>query len=248
MKWLATALVVLLLAGCASALRWEGGAPDGYYEVRRGDTLYSIALRHDLDYRKLARWNNIGGNYLIREGQRLRLSPPSGGGGGGTQVARAPAGPSRSSPSSSPPPRQASESRPSRQRAEPARESLSFDKRWQWPVRGELARRFAPPDSKGIDIAAKVGTEVRAAAPGRVVYSGSALKGYGELIIIKHDDTYLSAYGYNSRRHAQEGDTVTAGQVIAEVGLGPARRSLLHFEIRKAGSPLDPLRLLPRSE
>lgn len=247
MKWLATALVVLLLAGCASALRWEGGAPDGYYEVRRGDTLYSIALRHDLDYRKLARWNDIGGNYLIREGQRLRLSPPSGG-GGSTQVARAPSNSSPSARSPSAEPRPSSASNSSRQSAQPARESLSFDQRWQWPVRGDLARRFAPPESKGIDIAAKVGTEVRAAAAGRVVYSGSALKGYGELIIIKHDDTYLSAYGYNSRRHAQEGDTVTAGQVIAEVGLGPAQRSLLHFEIRKAGRPLDPLGLLPRSE
>lgn len=244
MRWLATALIATLLAGCASALRWDSDATDGHYRVRSGDTLYSIALRHDLDYRRLARWNNIGSNYLIRPGQLLRLSPPSGG-NGQTQVARAPpssggrpadSAPVASSPSRPPP-------SPSSEPGLPA-----FDQRWQWPVSGAITRRFAPPDSKGINIAAQQGSEVRAAAPGRVVYSGSALKGYGELIIIKHDDTYLSAYGYNSRRHAQEGDTVKAGQVIAEVGMGPARRSLLHFEIRKAGRPVDPLRLLPRSE
>ncbi|WP_421717256.1 peptidoglycan DD-metalloendopeptidase family protein [Algiphilus sp.] len=244
MKWLATALIATLLTGCASALRWDSDAPEGHYRVRSGDTLYSIALRHDLDYRRLAHWNNIGSNYLIRPGQVLRLSPPPGA-GGQTQVARAP--PASSGPPTRSPPasNNSSRSRPSA----PSESNLpAFDQRWQWPLRGEVTRRFAPPDSKGINIGAQQGTEVRAAASGRVVYSGSALKGYGELIIIKHDDTYLSAYGYNSRRHAQEGDTVKAGQVIAEVGMGPARRSLLHFEIRKAGRPVDPLRLLPRSE
>lgn len=247
MKWLATALLAFLLAGCASALRWEGGAPDGYYEVRRGDTLYSIALRHDMDYRKLARWNDIGGSYLIRPGQMLRLTPPAGG-SATTQTARAPSSPSGKPASQPSTPRSSGNERPSRSSSEAERSPLNFDQRWRWPLRGDIARGFSPPESKGIDIAAQKGTQVRAAAAGRVVYSGSALKGYGELIIIKHDDTYLSAYGYNSRRHAQEGDSVTAGQVIAEVGLGPAQRSLLHFEIRKAGRPMDPLRLLPRSE
>lgn len=244
MKWLATALIATLLTGCASALRWDSDAPDGHYRVRSGDTLYSIALRHDLDYRRLARWNNIGSNYLIRPGQVLRLSPPQGS-RGQTQVARAP--PSNAGRSADPAPATSNAPRP---RPPPSTEPglPAFNQRWQWPVQGAITRRFAPPDSKGINIGAAQGTEVRAAAPGRVVYSGSALKGYGELIIIKHDDTYLSAYGYNSRRHAQEGDTVKAGQVIAEVGMGPARRSLLHFEIRKAGRPVDPLRLLPRSE
>ncbi|MGB0213389.1 murein hydrolase activator EnvC family protein, partial [Algiphilus sp.] len=93
-----------------------------------------------------------------------------------------------------------------------------------------------------------VGTPVRAAAAGRVVYSGSALKGYGELVIVKHDETYLTAYGYNRRRLAEEGDRVSAGDAIAEVGVGPAQKPVLHFEIRRAGKPVDPLRLLPASE
>ncbi|MCK5770866.1 peptidoglycan DD-metalloendopeptidase family protein [Algiphilus sp.] len=237
-------LIALVLTGCASALRWEAGTGDGEYRVRRGDTLYSIALRHDVDYRSLARWNDIGPNYLIHVGDVLRLTPPGGAAarpGSGT-VASAPptrapsagggsggAAPERELPSRSPP-------------VGPGPDQ------WRWPVAGDVARRFAPPDSKGIDIAAPVGTPVRAAAAGRVVYSGSALKGYGELVIVKHDETYLTAYGYNRRRLAEEGDRVSAGDAIAEVGVGPAQKPVLHFEIRRAGKPVDPLRLLPASE
>lgn len=237
-------LIALLLTGCASALRWEAGTGDGEYRVRRGDTLYSIALRHDVDYRSLARWNDIGPSYLIHVGDVLRLTPPGGAAarpGSGT-VASAPptrapsagggsggAAPEREPPSRSPP-------------VGPGPDQ------WRWPVAGDVARRFSPPDSKGIDIAAPVGTPVRAAAAGRVVYSGSALKGYGELVIVKHDETYLTAYGYNRRRLAEEGDRVSAGDAIAEVGVGPAQKPVLHFEIRRAGKPVDPLRLLPASE
>jgi lipoprotein NlpD len=99
--------------------------------------------------------------------------------------------------------------------------------------------------SKGIDISGELGQPVQAVADGKVVYSGSALKGYGELIIVKHDDTYLSAYGHNRRRLAKEGDTVRAGQTIAELGVGPEQKPLLHFEIRENGKPVDPLGYLP---
>lgn len=238
MQWLWPSVAALLLVGCASALRWSGDTPQGYYEVRRGDTLYSIALRHDLDFRMLARWNNIDSRYTIHPGQQLRLSPP----GGSQQVA------SRTPPAQAPQPDTRPATPPARRPTAPAPAMPEMQGDWRWPVRGELVRRFAPPDSKGIDIAAAVGTPVLAAAGGRVVYSGSALKGYGELIIVKHDDTWLSAYGYNRRRLVEEGDTVAAGDAIGEVGLGPAQRPMLHFEIRKAGQPSDPLRWLPRSE
>ncbi|MDE0854195.1 MAG: peptidoglycan DD-metalloendopeptidase family protein, partial [Nevskia sp.] len=119
--------------------------------------------------------------------------------------------------------------------------------RWEWPTRGKVARTFsADGSSKGIDISGDPGQIVVAAAGGKVVYSGSALKGYGELVIIKHDEQYLTAYGYNRRRLVEEGQEVLAGQPIAEVGLGPEQRALLHFEIRDRGKPVDPLPLLPR--
>lgn len=240
MRLLTTGLLALMLTACASALRWEGGsARDGHYEVRSGDTLYSIALRHDVDYRDLARWNGISRNYLIRPGQQLRLSPPA------SQPTPTRTASNRSSPDRESQPSDSDRSDSSRT-STPAPAPVERDVgAWQWPVTGDILRGFKLPDSKGVDIAAAEGTKVRAVAPGRVVYSGSALKGYGELIIVKHNETYLSAYGYNRRRLAEEGDEVDAGQTIAEVGTGPAQRSMLHFEIRRAGKPVDPLRLLP---
>lgn len=239
MRLLATGLIALLLTACASALRWEGGGKDGHYEVRSGDTLYSIALRHDLDYRDLARWNGIGRNYLIRPGEQLRLSPPESQQAPTRTASRSASGARAGKQESASPSRESTRDTPAPQRTEQAVGE------WRWPLKGEIVRGFKPPDSKGIDIGASEGTRVHAVAPGRVVYSGSALKGYGELIIVKHNETYLSAYGYNRRRLAEEGDAVSAGQVIAEVGKGPAQRAMLHFEIRKAGKPVDPLRLLP---
>ena len=237
-------LIALVLTGCASALRWEAGTGDGEYRVRRGDTLYSIALRHDVDYRSLARWNDIGPSYLIHVGDVLRLTPPAG------AAARPGSGTVASAPPTRAPSAGGGNGGTTRDREAPSRTPPvgPGPDQWRWPVAGDVARRFAPPDSKGIDIAAPVGTPVRAAAAGRVVYSGSALKGYGELVIVKHDETYLTAYGYNRRRLAEEGDRVSAGDAIAEVGVGPAQKSVLHFEIRRAGKPVDPLRLLPASE
>ena len=118
--------------------------------------------------------------------------------------------------------------------------------RWQWPTNGVVVRGFNPAaGSKGLDFTGTVGQAVVAAAPGKVVYSGSALKGYGELIIIKHDDLRLSAYGYNRTRLVKEGDMVRAGEPIAELGLGPENRPTLHFEIRERGQPVDPVPYLP---
>lgn len=120
---------------------------------------------------------------------------------------------------------------------------------WRWPLNGSVSRNYAPAaGNKGLDFTGVLGMPVLAAAPGKVVYSGNALKGYGELIIIKHDDTYLSAYAYNRRRLVKEGDVVTGGQPIAELGLGPQNKPLLHFEIRANGKPVNPLDYLPSQD
>ncbi|HVT34777.1 MAG TPA: peptidoglycan DD-metalloendopeptidase family protein, partial [Nevskiaceae bacterium] len=117
---------------------------------------------------------------------------------------------------------------------------------WQWPTAGSVLHAYAPASgAKGLDFTGNIGQPVLAAAPGRVVYSGNALKGYGELIIIKHDEQHLSAYGYNRKRYVNEGDFVTAGQPIGELGLGPENKPLLHFEIRERGKPVNPSQYLP---
>jgi len=119
---------------------------------------------------------------------------------------------------------------------------------WRWPADGAVIVRFAPgdPARQGIDIRGRDGAPVRAAADGEVVYSGSGLVGYGELIIVKHSAEYLSAYGYNRRRLVEEGRRVRAGQQIAEMGKANANLDVLHFEIRRSGKPIDPLQVLPR--
>ena len=208
------------------------------YTVKRGDTLYSIATQHHLDYHQLASWNSIGPDYRIEVGQVLRLAAL----GAAHSVVL---------------------NRPRKEAATVAREpttvasgasavpavNLERYYQWQWPLRGAIAKTYSlEGGSKGLDIVGAPGQTVIAAAPGRVVYSGSGLKGYGELVIIKHDETYLSAYGYNRRRLVEEGDLVTAGQAIAELGLGPQQKPLLHFEIREHGKALDPLALLPQAQ
>ncbi|MCX7072168.1 MAG: peptidoglycan DD-metalloendopeptidase family protein [Gammaproteobacteria bacterium] len=243
-RWLAAALLALLVAGCASetgrrtvsrgaAVARSKPTPGETYVVARGDTLYSIAFRNGLDYRELADWNGIGRDYTIRPGQRLQLGPP------GAATPAAPVG------AGIDPPLAPSSSAVATASSEPI-PIVTGTASWEWPTRGELARSFATSGSKGIDIAGEAGQLVIAARGGKVVYSGAALKGYGELVIIKHDEQYLSAYGYNRRRLVEEGETVGPGQPIAELGLGPENRPLLHFEVRDRGRPIDPVPLLPR--
>jgi lipoprotein NlpD len=237
MPRLSMVLAVLLLAACSGAVRWEepgnrgtaptpsrAGAPTGqpeWHTVRAGETLYSIASRYGLDVGRLAAWNGLGDGSLIRAGQRLRLAPP-----GGT-----PAATSRTEP-------------PAPVEAPP---------RWQWPVSGPVLARYgeSPLTASGIQLGGRAGDAIRAAAAGRVVYAGNGLQGYGELLIIKHSPSWLSAYGYNQALLVREGEQVVAGQAIARMGEGPgesgaSRRPALHFEIRRNGSPLDPLTQLPR--
>ena len=199
--------------------------------VRRGQTLYRIATDNGISARDLAAWNGIAPPYTIYPGQRLRLYP----GGSSRQHAAGNATVSRP-PASAP--------RPAAPVAPPPSSPFS----WRWPVEGTLLARYAAgePTRQGIDIGGTAGAAVRAAADGVVVYSGSGLVGYGELVIIKHDEQWLSAYGHNRRRLVGEGDRVKAGQQIAEMGRTGADRDMLHFEIRYNGKPVDPLRYLPQ--
>lgn len=223
---------MLLIAGCAST----PPQPDTY-TVRRGDTLYSIAWRHGLNYRDVARWNGIGSNYVIYPGQKLRLHPS---GGAPARTAGRPAATTPAPRTTSPP--ATGGARP----AAPARPP-GPPVAWQWPVTGGTATLTTRPNGgHGLTIAGRQGSDIRAAGPGSVVYTGTGLLGYGQLVIIKHNDTYLSAYGHLQTVLVSEGASVNAGQRIASMGQGPQGSPMLYFEIRVQGTPSNPLVLLPQ--
>jgi lipoprotein NlpD len=212
---------VLLLVGACGSTPTRGTAT---YTVKRGDTLYSIAWRHGLDYREVARWNGIGRDYLIRPGQVLNLVPSS------RAVRQA-----RQVPSS-----------PQRAAAPASAVHAGATVNWGWPAdQVQVQSTTRPNSSQGLTMAGQVGQPIRAAAAGSVVYVGSGLLGYGQLVIIKHNETYLSAYGHTESVLIREGEAVEAGQVIATMGEGPGQRPMLYFEIRVNGQPVDPLRFLP---
>jgi lipoprotein NlpD len=349
--------IALAVAGCAAQQDYgtpqvrdlsvsRERAPASHYTVEQGDTLYGIAWRHDMDYRDLARLNQIGPPYRIQPGQQLRLGDGAGAPahqepsrqlgdsqvatatalGGGTVAqagdsdwlmpdeeriernrrltaepldgqASAPsetalagaqqvAGPAPSAePERTPEPRVdaeaavAAQQQPEPQRqpepepepqpaaqpepdagtqvaGEPERQPASAGRTytpvdevpWQWPADGELIGRFGEGGSitAGIDIAGQKGQPVRAAGPGIVVYAGSGVRGYGNLILLKHNDQYLSAYAHNDSLRVTENDVVEAGQVIATMGDSDAENVRLHFEVRKDGQPQDPLKYLPQ--
>jgi lipoprotein NlpD len=216
----------------------RGNVPDSYV-VRSGDTLYAIAFRYGLDQRDLASWNNLRNPDQIIAGQRLVLRPP----GGSRSGASSPAGTSSRSASSGG--GSTSGSRPATPSAATSPAATRPD--WQWPTRGTIVSRFGERGvlTTGIGIAGALGQDVVAAAPGRVVYSGSGLPDYGQLVIIEHNATWLSAYGHNQRVLVSQGQAVTRGQKIAEMGPGPGGAPRLHFEIRRNGDPLDPVTMLP---
>jgi lipoprotein NlpD len=231
--------------------------------VQRGDTLYSIAFRYGLDYRKVAAANRIPAPYTIYPGQSLSLReaavPPP--------VAAAPSAPKTGSSSatvrsgtgavivtpSAPPTASAAAPKPktvTKASSPPAKKNSAYTgtsvSAWRWPAQGPVLRGYSSTVHKGIDIGGKRGDPVKAVAAGQVVYAGTGIVGFGELLIVKHNDVYLSAYGHNDQLLVAEGDTVKAGQVIAEKGSSGTDRVKLHFEIRKEGKPIDPQRLLPR--
>ncbi|MCP5418905.1 MAG: peptidoglycan DD-metalloendopeptidase family protein [Gammaproteobacteria bacterium] len=251
-------MMLSLVAGCAGYQQTaDSGNAAETYVVARGDTLSEIAIRFGLDFREVAEWNQLRSPDRIFPGQRLRLTPPD-----GTPRSQLAA----SEPATTPTRR--GENRPSptassRPAATPTSavpsgngvhsnsgQRVVANLTWLWPTEGEIVRAYQPqiPGGKGIQIGGKIGQPVRAASGGEVVYSGSGLPGYGRLIIVKHSDTLLSAYGYLGEIYVKEGDTVVPGQSIASLGRGQDNQPVLHFEIRKNGDPVNPLAYLPAQE
>lgn len=284
----------VLLAGCSqlpapavdrsTAPQATAGQPagPGYYTVKRGDTLYRIAMEHGQDYREVAAWNNIVNPGSIKEGQILRVIPPvaaeSAGSVQTTPIAiggvvearpldappvsaEAPAGLKReprvgkepysdeayarlARPGEAPAARPEIKPEPAPVAAAPV--SGPDDVPWIWPSAGKVVAPFSESGNKGLDFAGKAGDPVIAAGEGKVVYAGAGLRGYGELVIIKHNATFLSAYAHNRKILVKEGQQVSRGQKIAEMGNTDADSVKLHFEIRKQGKPVDPAQYLPK--
>jgi lipoprotein NlpD len=226
-------LYCLLLGACADT---PAGGPESYVVLPQ-DTLYSIAWRHDLDFRDLARWNNIGADFRISVGQVLVLSGPPRA-ARSTAASRAP---------DAPQPGRQPEGKPRAPATNPrATPSIPIAPgaagKWVWPTDREGAPRAVP--SGGILLSGRLGQDVRAASAGRVVYTGSGLRGYGNLVIVKHADSLLSAYAHNREMLVHEGQEVSMGQVIAHMGEGAQQSPILYFEIRLNGKPIDPLMFL----
>jgi len=220
----------------------------GQYRVKQGDTLMRIALEHGHSWRDLARWNQISNPDRIEVGQVLRVVPPesmeSANGVVVTPITDAPATAQTAgvpAMAQAPTPAASAPQAPPSPPARPAPAELAF----AWPAQGQTLAGFDEVRNKGVDIAGKAGDPVLAAADGQVVYAGAGLRGYGNLIIIKHNNTYLTAYAHNQKLLVQEDQKVKQGQKIAEMGSSDADRVKLHFEIRRNGKPVDPVKLLP---
>jgi murein DD-endopeptidase MepM/ murein hydrolase activator NlpD len=230
-KRLACVSLVALIAACGSA-----PVGPGFYRVERGDTLSKIARSHRQSVQSITRWNNLTNPDSIEVGQVLRVEPPNG--VASTSGAVRSNGNGNGSASASAAPRPApGDNAPS---SAPA-SSISLI----WPTSGSVIRGFDGSSSKGIDIAAPAGTPVVAAAAGTVVYAGNGLRGYGNLLILKHNAEYLTAYAHNRALLVKEGETVTQGQKIAEIGDTDTNRVMLHFELRYQSRSIDPSRALP---
>jgi lipoprotein NlpD len=223
----------LIVGGCFDTT----GQTRDVYVVRPQDTLYSIAWRYDLDFHDLARWNNIGPDFRIVAGQTLVLTPTN---APRTAVAVVPRPTSAAKTNVAPKANGApANTGPSGNAAAGNASGLS----WVWPTDRLAAPQ--PVSGGGILIAGRVGQDVRAASSGRVVYNGSGIRGYGNLIIIKHGENLLSAYAHNRESLVHEGQDVATGQLIAHMGEGAPSKPVLYFEIRRNGKPIDPLPFLP---
>ena len=248
----------------------ENAGKPGYYSVRPGDTLIRIGLDSGQNWRDIARWSNLDNPNTIEVGQVLRVAPPAAdasaavtrpvgpGGrvdgkpldakpvpalavpGAASSAAATPTPSSSASPAASAPP-----AVPALPPAAAAPRDGDEDINWAWPASGPVATPFDDVKSKGLAISGKAGDAVLAAADGRVVYAGSGLRGYGNLVIVKHNATFLTAYAHNQVLLVKEDQAVRRGQKIAEMGSSDADKVQLHFEIRRQGKPVDPARLLP---
>jgi lipoprotein NlpD len=245
----------------------NAGKP-GYYTVKAGDTLIRVGLDTGQNWRDIAKWNGIDNPNLIEVGQVLRVVPPgmqvaengvltrpvapvsapqavplgaAGTASAPKAAASAPATPAApaASAAASAAPAPVVASSPS---ADNGSDQMSF----VWPATGSMVGTFDESKNKGLDIAGKAGDAVLAAADGKVVYAGAGLRGYGNLIILKHNNTYLTAYAHNQALLVKEDQTVRKGQKVAEMGSSDADRVKLHFEIRRQGKPVDPLKYLPQ--
>lgn len=220
----------------------EPATRDAVRTVKAGDTLYVIAWEYGKDYREVARWNGIQPPYRIYVGQKIKMYPP--------RPTTRKTNTSTVSVTPIPAPELKREPLPS-PTATPApqpKPKTSQGLKWRWPAKGKVVSGYSiKSGNKGIDIAGKSGDPVRAAASGKVVYAGAGLRGYGQLLIVKHNDEYLSAYAHNRALLVREGDEVRSGQVIAEMGNTGTNTTRLHFEIRRQGEPVDPQRYLPKT-
>ena len=215
-------ILLFFIAACGSQSSWQENPQT--HIVRKGETLFSIAWRYGKSSKDIARWNRLGDGSLIYPGQVLQLTgtAASSRSSASTTTTRRESKPLPSIPAQPPP-------------------------KWAWPTNGRINVKFGakPGTGTGILVNGKAGQPITAAASGRVVYAGSGLIGYGQLIILKHNDTYLSAYGYNASLLVKEGDQIKKGQKIATMGEGPERKPRLHFEIRRNGKPVNPRQYLP---
>jgi len=264
--WLAAA--ALALAGCAS---YDAGAPvvdrtarasapkpavamvntpvpltlpDGHYEVKRGDTLYSIALENGADYRDVAAWNRLDDPTKIRVGQVLRVKQDES--RAVTVKAARVASPIESRPLDAPGAQPAAPAKDAPKQDAPKQVAAAAPaSEFMWPAKGKLLAGFAEPRSKGIDIDGRPGDPVVAAAAGRVTYTGTGIPGLGKLVVIKHDNGFITVYAHNRSILVKEQQNVARGEKIAELGASDADRPKLHFQIRKGAAAVDPLRYLP---
>jgi lipoprotein NlpD len=227
-------LALLLLGSCQSS---HTSTPSRYHTVEKGETLYSIAWKYGKDYRSLARANRIVAPYTIFIDQKIAIR--------GRKSSNTPDGVTVTK-SQSKPRSQQSDSKIVKE----AVKETSVPPKWDWPLRGEVLGDFSLVGkvNKGIDIAGKPGSGVKAAADGVVVYAGSNLRGYGKLVIVKHDHQFLSAYGNNYSIRVDEGKKVKAGDVLGRVGSSESNIEMLHFEIRKDGIPVNPVDYLPAQQ
>jgi len=249
---IATAMLIVTtvsFVGCASAPNIRSSravvTPPTFYTVKSGDSLSKIAMRYDLDYRDIARINQIGGDYIIQVGQRLRLV-------GGSSVSSAqPVAMTAVQPLSAQPisSTQTKTSSPanltSAQLASQA--NASYDNAWNWPTDNPISQNFdLSRQVKGVRFTGNAGDPVKAAADGTVIYSNNGLSEYGNLILIQHASGYITAYAHNQRLLVQEKARVTAGQQIAEMGSSGANRVMLEFQVRLNGKPMNPMLVLPK--
>ena len=235
-----------------SGVRFESGSK--VHIVQKSETLFSLAWRYGWDYKSLASANSIAAPYIIHPGQKLQVGQPKSNRFQSAGVKSKRLTSTASSGSSSVASARKSTHKTPKATHNGSKSPNSWKKgvspKWSWPARGKLIAKFSSksPANKGIDIAGRLGESVTAAAAGSVVYAGSGLLGYGNLVIIKHNEQYLSAYAHNKRLLVKESQTVKAGQTIAELGSSGTDKVKLHFEIRRQGKPVDPMLYLPKAK